>query len=171
MNIQDLGSFGEFVAAIATVVTLGYLAVQIRLNTKAQRNDSRLATTRLITEWHTAVMCDGELVRIFSAGFLEPDKLDSADRARFIWIVAAFMTRMEEMYTQHQAGLIEPKIWTQYRAVTASFLQNTILKEWWDSKVFVCTEEFYSEINSTAIDNEVWSGDRLSVIEKSSESL
>ena len=33
---QLLGNFGEFVGAIAVVVTLGYLAIQIRQNTRSQ---------------------------------------------------------------------------------------------------------------------------------------
>ena len=35
MNIQDWGALGELVAAIATVLTLVYLAMQIRANTTA----------------------------------------------------------------------------------------------------------------------------------------
>ena len=34
MSIQDLGALGELVAAVATVATLLYLAVQIRQNNK-----------------------------------------------------------------------------------------------------------------------------------------
>ena len=37
MTIQDLGSIGEFVAAIATLATLVYLALQIRQNTRSVR--------------------------------------------------------------------------------------------------------------------------------------
>jgi len=37
MNIQDLGSTGEFIAAIATLVTLVYLASQIRQSTKVAK--------------------------------------------------------------------------------------------------------------------------------------
>ena len=37
MTIQDLGSVGEFVAAIATLVTLAYLSFQIRQSTKVAR--------------------------------------------------------------------------------------------------------------------------------------
>ena len=40
MNIQELGSIGEFVAAIATVATLAYLALQIRQNTRALRHSA-----------------------------------------------------------------------------------------------------------------------------------
>ena len=36
-TFQELGSLGEFIAAIATLITLVYLAFQIRQNTKISR--------------------------------------------------------------------------------------------------------------------------------------
>ncbi len=45
MTIQDLGSIGELVAAIATLATLGYLAVQIRQNTRSMRAAAFQAST------------------------------------------------------------------------------------------------------------------------------
>ncbi|MGR8950430.1 MAG: hypothetical protein ACU84Q_20495 [Gammaproteobacteria bacterium] len=169
MDIQDLGSLGEFVAAIATVITLVYLAVQIRLNTSEQRSNSRLATTRLITDWHTTIMSDPELIRVFNAGFLEPLNLVPEDRSRFIWMVAAWASRMEEMYTQHKAGLIDPALWSQYREIMASFLKNPVLKEWWESKVFVCSEEFYADVNEAIGDDEVWNAERMRVLVESTQ--
>ena len=41
MTIQDLGSLGELIAAVATVATLGYVALQIRQNTRSVRAASR----------------------------------------------------------------------------------------------------------------------------------
>ena len=35
MSIQDLGSIGELIAALATLAALIYLAVQVRQNTRA----------------------------------------------------------------------------------------------------------------------------------------
>ncbi len=167
MNIQDLGSLSEFVAAIATVITLVYLAIQIRLNTSEQRSNSRLATTRLITDWHTTVMSDPELIRVFNAGFLEPHNLVPEDRSRFIWMVAAWASRMEEMHTQHQAGLIDPVLWGQYREIMASFLKNPVLKEWWESRVFVCSEEFYAAVDEAIGDDEVWNAERMRILVES----
>ncbi len=37
MSIQDLAALGEFISSIAVVLTLIYLAVQIRQNTKTTR--------------------------------------------------------------------------------------------------------------------------------------
>ena len=75
MTIQDLGSIGELVAAIATVVTLVYLAVQIRQNTKmigaslAQAHrDARNDTTRFLAT-------DPETARVYRHGLRDPDSL------------------------------------------------------------------------------------------------
>ena len=37
MTLQDLGAIGEFIGGIAVVITLVYLAVSIRQNTKSVR--------------------------------------------------------------------------------------------------------------------------------------
>jgi hypothetical protein len=43
MTLMELGAIGEFVGAIAVVVTLVYLAIQIRQNTHAMAEGRRLA--------------------------------------------------------------------------------------------------------------------------------
>jgi hypothetical protein len=40
MTIQDLGSLGELIAAVATVATLVYLSIQLKRNTRAQRSQT-----------------------------------------------------------------------------------------------------------------------------------
>ena len=40
MNWEALGAIGEIVAAVAVVVTIGYLAVQIRQNTRSVRDSA-----------------------------------------------------------------------------------------------------------------------------------
>ena len=44
MTIQDLGSIGEFVASIGVIVSLVYLAVQIRQNSKQLGDSAKQAT-------------------------------------------------------------------------------------------------------------------------------
>jgi len=43
MTITELGALGEFVGAIGVVITLIYLAIQIRQNTRAMEESRRLA--------------------------------------------------------------------------------------------------------------------------------
>lgn len=43
MTIQDLGAIGEFIGSIGVILTLIYLAVQIRQNTAAMEESQRLS--------------------------------------------------------------------------------------------------------------------------------
>ncbi len=67
VTIQDLGSLGELIAAIATVATLIYLAFQIRANTRSVRASSFQELDRGIREVHVAMAGNSELSRIWSS--------------------------------------------------------------------------------------------------------
>ncbi len=41
MTLEDLGNLGEFLGAIGVIVTLVYLAVQVRQNTRMMRANVR----------------------------------------------------------------------------------------------------------------------------------
>lgn len=43
MTLEDLGNLGEFLGAIGVIVTLVYLAVQVRQNTRMMRANVRQA--------------------------------------------------------------------------------------------------------------------------------
>jgi hypothetical protein len=45
---QLLGNYGEFIGAIAVLVTLAYLAVQVRHNTRSMQSQILLQTTQLL---------------------------------------------------------------------------------------------------------------------------
>ena len=79
-------------------------------------------------------------------------------------MVAALTSRMDEMFSQYKAGLIDEELWTEYRGTMASFLDNRIIKEWWDSGVAVFGRDFRVEIENTSSDKLTWSGDRLRVL-------
>lgn len=52
MSIQDLGSIGELIAAVATIGTLIYLAIQIKANTNSMAAASRQAVANEFREYN-----------------------------------------------------------------------------------------------------------------------
>ena len=75
MNIMELGALGEFVGSVGVVVTLFYLAIQIRQNTEQQKRvemESRVsavnASAAALRENRKAVYQDAELAEIFWIG-------------------------------------------------------------------------------------------------------
>jgi len=60
MSIQDLGSLGELIAALATVLTLIYLATQIRQNTNQLKGEAIIAINE--TEYDLDKELRGDMV-------------------------------------------------------------------------------------------------------------
>jgi len=80
---QMLGNLGEFVGAIAVVVTLVYLAAQIRQNTKAvEVSNLRSRTDRNIGHSRFAVSTPG-LISIYTRGQRDPSQLNDEEYALF----------------------------------------------------------------------------------------
>ena len=72
MNIEQLGSIGEFVAAIATVATLIYLAFQLRQNTRALKATAFQSVVSEMGKNVEPLMNNGEMAEIFLKVMSEP---------------------------------------------------------------------------------------------------
>ncbi len=64
MTIQDLGSLGELIAAVATVATLVYLALQIRQNTRVLRHAAERATVEDANNWRSYLIQHPEVAEL-----------------------------------------------------------------------------------------------------------
>ena len=165
MNLQDLANIGELVGGLGVLVTLIYLAIQIRQNTATQRRASRLETTRAMTEWYSLVMVDPVMVNLFGRGFQEPESLSPDERARFLWLVGAFVSRVEEIYSQYEANLINEDLWFQYRGVVLSMLENAAVKEWWEARLAPFSSDFRAVIDASPPSDATWDLSKLHVME------
>ena len=83
MTIQDLGSIGEFVAAGATLITLVYLAMQLRHNTKAINQNAERGITEAASRWRQNLIQYPEVAKLYRKGMREPESLDPDERLRF----------------------------------------------------------------------------------------
>ena len=66
MSLSELASLGEFIGGVGVLVTLVFVAVQLRQNTRAiQRNNAREAGNALVTTMHannTPVLSDIDFI-------------------------------------------------------------------------------------------------------------
>jgi hypothetical protein len=83
VTLQDLGSLGEFVAAIATLATLIYLALQIRQNTRESQAASRNLVSQSFVDFCFHVSGDLEITKLTRRGLIDPESLDDDETLRF----------------------------------------------------------------------------------------
>lgn len=131
MTIQDLGNLGEFIAAIATLGTLAYLAAQIRQNTRFIRASSFQASSRDTFDIIDQVALDPELNRIYFAGTRDYASLSPEDRRRFGTYMSSMLGRWENLVFQGEQGVLDPMEFSFfYENLRVAFSQPGT-QQWW----------------------------------------
>ena len=106
MTIQDLGSIGEFIAAIATVATLAYLAVQIRQNTAAVRRAANRGVVDDANSWRYRLIENAEVSEIFRTGLANPESLDANSKYRFRMLLDALFAHWAHAFDSGEEEFI-----------------------------------------------------------------
>ena len=83
MSIQDLGAIGELLAAIATLATLIYLALQIRQNSRNLQESTSASMNQGWASINTRLSSDPQFASIFIRGRVKLDDLDTVETEQF----------------------------------------------------------------------------------------
>lgn len=107
MNWEAITGISEMVGAIGVIVTVAYLAFQIRQNTKQLKHNERIAIAAALSEsaafWRdnrSAIYTNPEIADLFLKGMADPDSLDESERYRFRLLVNNTMDSLWDMYLQ-----------------------------------------------------------------------
>ncbi|MEM9177999.1 MAG: hypothetical protein AAGC67_22595 [Myxococcota bacterium] len=107
MTIQELGSLGEFLAAIATLATLIYLARQVRENTRALDAESdRAAHTFSAVSAHTLGI-HKQAASVFRRGIANPADLDPDEQIQFSFLFAPLVNQAHSVHQDARRGMGE----------------------------------------------------------------
>jgi len=132
MTIHDLGSLGEFIAAIATLGTLVYLAIQIRQNTRFIRASSFQSSSRDTFDIIDRVALDPELNRVYFAGTRDYASMSPEDRRRFGTYMSSLVGRWENLVFQGEQGVLDPTQFSFfYENLRVAFAQPGT-RQWWE---------------------------------------
>jgi hypothetical protein len=91
MTLEDLGNIGEFVGAIGVVVSLLYLAIQIRRSNLLATAESNRFQQHASNESIMAIVHDPEVARIFREGLGDRDALSSDEKVRFDMLLGSLI--------------------------------------------------------------------------------
>ena len=124
MNWEAIGVVAELVSAIAVVVRLLYLIVEVRQSRLAAES----ASVDLLAEgWNTInghVIDDPEFSRIFIEGLANPDTLTAAQSDRIFMLFQSYLNHFTTVKKHYDAGHLPEDIW-EYHAAGMSALANS----------------------------------------------
>jgi hypothetical protein len=111
MNWEAIGAISEVVAAVAVVVTLAYLALQIRQSTRTTKAAAVSASHLSLRENRHAILASPELSSLFATGTTNPTKLSGIESQRFIWMMLNGTDALLDIYAQTLETGFSPETW------------------------------------------------------------
>lgn len=147
MTIQDLGSIGELVAAIATVATLLYLAHQIRQNTKVARSSMRHGITDSVAETGR-VLAEGDQLALLMQKHIDGSDLEPHEYLRLQAFAYMGTRNWENIHYQYVSGMLTRQEWGAFRENLKILYQGSLWQDYWARERDIYTEAFQSEIDT-----------------------
>lgn len=112
MNWTAISTISEFVSAVVVIVTLWYVAVQIRQNTKATLANSRQG----LIDSELGLLSD-YIDHAIDPHFIGDDMpLSPEDERRFTWIVIKILRIRDFAWHQYKSGSLDEESWQSYMA-------------------------------------------------------
>ncbi len=145
MNWEAIGAIAEIVGAAAVVITLAYLAIQIRNGTRVARSATRQAIAEMSMSMGTDLVADKELTVALLKDF-KSEELDEADWVRLLARNYIAMRHYENIYYQYQTGMIEEDEWQGFRRNLKAMLQWRSAREYWKNESQYYSDAFRAEV-------------------------
>jgi len=147
MTLSDLANLGDFISAAAVVVSLVYLAVQVRQNTRMMRVSTHHA---LNTAWNTlnvAYGADPAVSSLLDQGSKDYSQLNRNERMRYGMLMNAIFGVHSDMFRQVRERLVSEEEWASHTHVIAMTLALPGAQAWWERSAKIYPEAFRQEVS------------------------
>ena len=143
MNLNDLANIAQIIAALGVVISLLYLAIQIRGNTKVVSAQVRHAISEFVLRISMFQAEHADRFAKLESGL----ELTEGDRRFQYWSHVQFLLHAETYFHHHQLGLMPDEHWRGYTRFMTRYIQSPGFKEAWNDIGPAFSEDFARWLN------------------------
>jgi len=155
MDLDALGNLGDFIGGIAVIVTILYLAHQVRQNVKSTHSASYQQIVSSMSAFSRDLAFEEERADLFMTGMQHPETLTESQRIRFTLLMTSYFRCLENIHFQHAAKAIPDDVWEGWEFRIASSLKSPGCLYWWEREQSAFSGRFREYINEEAVLAEV----------------
>jgi hypothetical protein len=131
MNWEAIGAIGDMVGGFGVIITLIYLAMQVRQNTAAQKISSFQSLRENTVSLHDLCASDSDLADLFVAGVSDQKPLSEQESNRFHFLLMSFFRRLESIYILEKVGHLSESDWSGIKLSCIDVLNQPGTRRWW----------------------------------------
>lgn len=131
MNWEAMGAVGEMVGAVGVIVSLVYLALQIRRNSNVTRSATRQAISETQIELSLRIAENPDLRAALGRWFGDTATIMQDDDLCDFNLGRAMLRAYENQYHQFKYGTLDAELWNAYSNGIKAILSSAKSRAWW----------------------------------------
>jgi hypothetical protein len=151
MDWEVIQGTSSLAATLAVILTVVYLAIQVRRSTIATYSQTYQFATQALGDMAATVGESKEKARIFSVVMADPNKLDADEYLQFAYLGIALFRRYENVFFQYQSGMINDDFWTGHRENLLWFYHRPGTQVWWFERRLGFSKSFREFLEKTTL--------------------
>jgi len=147
MNLADLASIAEIVGGLAVVISLIYLAIEVRQNTNSVRNATLQSNTAIWSSLLSGLTAPG-VIEAYSAGISGKPDIQPLQYTQFFLLSRSLFVAFENQYYQYRKGALDQETYAGYeRAISEQLLAFQGFRYWWQQNRGVFSPAFVQRVD------------------------
>jgi hypothetical protein len=146
MSWEAIGAVGEAVGAAGVIISLLYLAVQIRGDARAKRMATSHEQSVATSGVQLAIANNSSLAELYFRGSNDFASLNGAELPRFSALLTNVFRNWEDQLFQWDEGDLDVRIWRGIDAAITDFCSLPGLQAWWKTRFHWYSSEFQAFI-------------------------
>lgn len=153
MNWDAIGAVGELIGAAGVIISLVYLAGEIRQNTKSLRASAYDSITSHIAELNKLIITNSEVASIIEEGDKDRSGLSKDKRKRYDAFQSIRFRHYDNLHYQYRHDLLEESRWQPLQNALAHHLQKPGVVSSWNQYRKTLNMEFAEYVENLIRDS------------------
>jgi hypothetical protein len=132
MTLEDMFYVSQMVAAVAIVLSLVFVGLEVRHSNKESRHRTVEEVLQNYRAARASIIEHADVARAWISGLHDFTSLDAADKVRFLLIADSFFNNIQSFFLHHTDGVMTREMYERERAVLDDFAGYPGLRTAWD---------------------------------------
>ena len=150
MNWQSFGVIADIVGAIAVVVSLLYVAGQIRQSRRESRAAAGETAIRSFREVLIPLYSDATLSKMYSRIWTDPEVFKGPERDQAFQIMFQSVKALESVHFHYLNGMLESGTWSGWRNLFLHYINTPGFHHYWGLRQDAYSPAFQEWIRENA---------------------
>ena len=144
VNWEAISAIGQLVGALAVVISLLYLAREVRSSAHATRVASMHSLSDKFNRWSQQLAEQPHLSELYHRGIHDFESLEGAELVRFTIIMSQLFRNYEDAYYGQLEGHLDARVWHSWEAAMRDINAYPGVQAWWRSRSHWYSEEGFA---------------------------